>query len=382
VKRFIIIGGGITGCVAARELARLGHHVRLFEKRRVAAMASGWTLGGVRQSGRDPAELPLAKAAVAVWPRLAEALGQETGYHQRGNLRLARTAAEVPVIRALVEGQKRLGLDLVFLEGSTAVRHVAPAVSENVLAASFCPTDGFADPVATTTAFARAAERYGAAIEEGVGVQAIVARDGRVEGVETDHGFSAADAVVLTTGIHTPHLLKPLGFELPLDVASVPVVQTEPAPHVFDQVFGVANADCAGRQEPSGRFRFTSGLERYAGDPEHWSEASLQPSAESIAALRELVGAVLPAAAATPVARTWGGLIDLTPDHLPVIDAPMPGLVVAAGFSGHGFGIGPVTGRLAAELAIGERPFLSVNAFRLARFAADRRARQTLALHG
>mgnify|MGYP002654483278 CR=1 FL=1 len=195
MQRFVIIGGGITGCVAAHALARQGHAVRLIEKRRIAAMASGWTLGGVRQSGRHPAELPLARAAVALWPKLAEYLGHETGYYQRGNLRLARTAAEVPAIRAMVAEQRKIGLELSFLEGNAAVRAIAPEVAETVLAASFCPSDGFADPVAATTAFAKAAQVLGAVGhgETEVGIESVP----QVVAVENVSGSSAFEQHLL-----------------------------------------------------------------------------------------------------------------------------------------------------------------------------------------
>jgi sarcosine oxidase, subunit beta len=382
--RFVVVGGGITGCAAAWTLALAGHTVRLFEQHHIAAMASGWTLGGVRQSGRHPAELPLARAAVALWPGLADALGHETGYFQHGNLRLARTADEAAVIRKLVEDQNRQGLALTFLDGSDAVRTAAPAISESVVAASYCATDGFADPVAATNAFAQAAGQHGASIETGIRVYQIVMRHGRVCGVETSQGFAEVDGVIVAAGTHSPGLLAPLGLILPLAVTLVQVVQTEPAPSCFNQVFGVANADCAGRQEPDGRFRFTSGVSVFEGDADTWTEAGLAPSTANVTALRNRVGAVLSIAAQTPVARSWGGLIDLTPDHLPVIDAPRThhGLVIAAGFSGHGFGIGPVTGTLAAELAMGAEPAHDLLAFRLARFGSNDAAFQPVSLHG
>jgi sarcosine oxidase subunit beta len=112
--RIVVIGGGITGTAAAAELARAGQSVTLIEKHRIAAMASAWTLGGVRQSGRDPAELPLARAAIALWSELAHTLGVDVEFRQGGNLRLARTPDEVQVIRQLVENQRALGLDLHF----------------------------------------------------------------------------------------------------------------------------------------------------------------------------------------------------------------------------------------------------------------------------
>src|SRR5205814_1417532 len=105
----IVIGGGISGAAAAYEIARAGARVTLIEKGSLASMASGWTLGGVRQSGRHPAELPLATAAVQRWMTLAEELDADVEYRQDGNLRLARTEAEVPTIRAIVEEQRAMG---------------------------------------------------------------------------------------------------------------------------------------------------------------------------------------------------------------------------------------------------------------------------------
>jgi len=382
--RIVIVGGGITGTAAAAELAREGHAVTLIEKHRIAAMASGWTLGGVRQSGRDPAELPLARAAVAMWGDLAEILGADVEYRRGGNLRLARTPAEVDVIRALVSAQQALGLELQFLSDNAAVRAVAPEISRDVLAASYCPTDGHANPIKATQAFARFARSHGAAIREGVAALAIAVEGDRVTGVDSSEGFIPADRVIVAAGINTPALLSPLGANLPLSIRITHVVQSAPLPSCLSPAFGVANADCAGRQEADGRLRFTSGAGEWPGDPSEWTESSLAPSASDVRRVVDRVAQVLPIAGTAPIARTWGGLIDLTPDALPVIDAPgcPSGLVIAAGFSGHGFCLGPVSGLLCADLALGRIPRHDLSAFRLARFARGAATPAELTLHG
>jgi len=224
----VIIGGGITGTAAAEAVSREGHAVTLIDKQGIAAMASGRTLGGVRQSGRHPAELPLAKAAVARWAGLSDALGADVGYRRGGNLRLARTPAEVDVIRALVTSQQAQGLDLAFLPDNDAIRAVAPALSPHVLAASFCPTDGHADPRLATRAFADAARRHGADIREGVAATAIHVANDRVVAVATTAGTIPAERVIVAAGVDTPALLAPLGLHLPLSIRIVSVVQTEP----------------------------------------------------------------------------------------------------------------------------------------------------------
>ena len=384
MQRIVIVGAGITGCATASGLSREGHRVTLVEKSRVAAMASGWTLGGVRQSGRDPAELPLATAAISLWATLHERLDADVEYRRGGNLRLARTPAEVDVIRTMVDRQRALGLELTYLPDNASIRVVAPAISRDVLAASLCVGDGHANPVKATLAFADDARRHGAEIREGIGARALRVRSGRIVGVELDNGSIVdADCVVVAAGINTPRLLRSAGIEFPLSIKRVHVVQTAPLPPVLQQVFGVANADCAGRQEADGRLRFTSGVESWAGDSERWSERELAPRDDEIRRVVDRVARVLPVVKTTPIHRTWGGLIDLTPDALPVIDAPLPGLVVAAGFSGHGFCLGPVSGLLCADLALGRSPRHALDAFRLDRFVhASATATANLTLHG
>jgi len=368
----VVVGGGISGTAAAYELARVGHSVILVEKGELASMASGWTLGGVRQSGRHPAELPLATAAVRRWGTLAAELDADVEYRRDGNLRLARTEAEVPAIVRLVAEQQALGLDLAFLPDTAAVRAVAPALAETVRAASYCPTDGHANPVATVRAFAAAAERHGAKVLTGTRVTRVAAGGGRVHGVDTSAGRIAADAVVVAAGIHADALLATVGLRLPITVSHATVVQTVPLPPLVRPVLGVANADFAGRQEAGGRMRLS-------GDADPWGhhvggepDADLvQPPAPAVAGVIHRAIAVLPALASARIARVWGGLLDMTPDGLPAIERvrEVDGLVVAAGFSGHGFCLGPITGQLVRELVSEGRASLPLEPFRLARFA-------------
>lgn len=369
----VVVGGGISGTAAAYELARAGVSVTLVEQADLASMASGWTLAGVRQSGRHPSELPLAQAAVRRWVTLGEELEADIEYRQEGNLRLARTPEEVPIIAGLVEEQRHLGLDLEFLPDPASVRAVAPAISDAVLAASYCPTDGHANPTATVRAFAQAARRCGAVVRTGTEVTALTMVGSRVTGVQTADGPVGADIVVLAAGVYTDRLCRLAGLDLPYKVEHVAVVQTIPLPPLIRQVIGVANGDFAGRQEVGGRVRMT-------GDsfPWGWPDGPLgpedvQPPAWAVRVALDRGAAVLPALSGAKIARVWGGLIDVTPDALPVIErAPeVEGLIVAAGFSGHGFCLGPITGQLICELITKGTPSLPLHAFRRARFAGS-----------
>lgn len=382
----VIVGGGINGCATAYHLAREGHRVAVVERYAPAAMGSGWTLAGVRQSGRDPAELQLARAAVGLWPDLADELGAETGYRQEGNLRLARTEDEVAVIRRLVDGQRDAGLDLRFLDNNDDIRAVAAAIAPSVRAASFCPTDGHADPLATVEAYRAAAERHGASFRLGESARSIDVRNDRVAGVVTDRVRIDCGVCVVATGVHVNDLLTPLALTVPLRVPMVTVLQTDRVPPVLKPVLGAANANFAARQQLDGRLRVTSGAIDWHGAMEDGPTPVVNPSVDSVATTIDTVAAALPVFREARVARIWGGLLDLTPDALPVIErAPeIEGLVIAAGFSGHGFGIAPMTALLLRDLVVGDRPRLSLGAFRRARFAEGGPAGLAVAptLHG
>ena len=369
----VVIGGGISGTAAAYELARAGARVTLLEQGSRASMASGWTLAGVRQSGRHPAELPLATAAVARWEHLGEELDADIEYRGEGNLRLARSPEEVRVIEKIVAEQRDLGLDLTYLPDNAAVREVAPAIAESVLAASYCPTDGHANPIATVQAFAMAAARHGTTLRTGTVVTAIDTSGGRVRGVRTPNGDIAADVVVVTAGVYTAQLCAPLGLDLPIQVSQVAVVQTMPLPPLLRQVLGTAGADFAGRQEVGGRFRLTGGGQPWPHrleDRDHDDDLVLPATADIIAALTRGIE-VLPALGEAGVARVWGGLLDMTPDALPIIERvpQVDGLVIAAGFSGHGFCLGPVTGHIVRDLVMEGATAFPIQPFMRDRFA-------------
>lgn len=381
--RVVIIGGGISGVAAAYELARNGVAVTLLEREELASMASGWTLAGVRQSGRHPAELPLAAAAVARWSNLDRELEADTEYRQNGNLRLALSEDAVPTIREVVETSRAAGIPIEYLDTVSEIRAIAPALTEELYGASYCPSDGHANPAKTVHAFAAAAIRHGADIRTGVEVSRIVTAGGKVVGVETSAGPIPADRLIVAAGIYTPRLLQPLGLDLPLELRQVPAVQTVPVEPMLDQVIGIASGKFAGRQQVDGRFRLTLGGTAWNGGAWH-DQYNVQPTMEQVRETIAVSARILPATQNLRVAQVWGGLLDLTPDALPVIErsTDVEGLMIAAGFSGHGFCLGPITGQILADLAVFGSTELPIEPFQLSRFANQTPSSEPLTLHG
>jgi sarcosine oxidase subunit beta len=358
----VIIGGGISGTAAAYELARLGVPVTLVEQGTLASMASGWTLAGVRQSGRLAPEIPLAMAAVERWGFLAEELGADVEYRRNGNLRLMLDEDARPATEERIASENAMGLKVEYLADNQAVREVAPALAEWIPGASFCPTDGHANPTAAVGAFAAAAQRLGAKILTETRVQGIEVVGGKVQGVRTAVGIIPADVVVVAAGIYSNALTAPLGIDIPYDLYRVSAIQTTPLPPLIDQVLGTSAGNFAGRQQVDGRYRFTDGGSHWPHGLEDLADGyePIMPTLQTVHNAITSAAGVLPALQAARIAQVWGGLVDITPDEIPVIERSreIEGLVMAAGFSGHGFCLGPVTGQILRDLVVeGETPY-------------------------
>lgn len=379
----IVVGGGITGTSAAYELSKHGVAVTLLERDQLHAMGSGWTLAGVRQSGRHSAELPIAREAIRRWESLNEELDADVEYRQYGNLRLAFDEDEAQIVHQVVADGVASGIPMEYLDGDAA-RQIAPEITTSVVGASFCPTDGHANNHKAVQAFALAAQRLGTRIITGTDVLKLVTDGDTVTGVETTTGTYSADVVVLATGIHTPQLLAPLGLDLPIQIVLCPVAETVPVDTFkLDPVLGHAHGGFAARQTAGGGIRFIGASVPWQEDPYNW--ANIAMTVKQMDDMTRIALQMLPGLANLRIDRVWGGLIDSTPDVLPVLDAveSHPGLVVGAGFSGHGFGIGPMSGEILANLAtIGTDDRFDLAPFLLERFANSDIARESLEMLG
>jgi sarcosine oxidase subunit beta len=189
---------------------------------------------------------------------------------------------------------------------------------------------------------------------------------------------------VLAAGIFGNDLLRPLGLRVPLDVKMVTVLRSIPMPPVLAQVIGVVDGGSAGRQEATGRFRYTSGIDTWHGQMEEGETPRVRPAARDIAGTIAHFGKLVPGIFDAPVDEIWAGLIDQTPDALPVLQAMAEpeGLVVAMGFSGHGFCLGPITGRIMAALVQGTDPGLPLGPFTIERFNGWNGEAEPIRLHG
>ena len=361
----VVVGGGVIGTAIAYHLARAGVGVTLLEWRSIAAGASGASAGGVRQQGRDPRELPLALGAAARWATLEEELGFDLDYRRQGHLTLVEREEDLPALTASVETQRAGGLGLALVAGDE-LRALAPAVSPHVRAGSYSHDDGHANPMLTAMAFAAAARRHGGIVRTGVRATALAVTGGRVAGVETDAGPVAADVTVLAAGAWSERLARTAGLELPLEPMGLQMMVTGPGPHCLDQVLGCVGRRLSLKQLPSGGFLIGGG---WPGDVLLDRGLGL-PRAGSIAGSAGDAGAIVPRAGEVALERVWVGIEARAADDVPILGpvAGLDGLVLATGFSGHGFQLSPMIGQTIAELIVAGAPSIPLDALHLGRF--------------
>lgn len=367
----IIIGGGIMACATAYNLAKRGmKDVLVLEKKEIGNGGSCRNAGGVRQSARDVRELPLAMYAVSnLWPTLGEELGADVEYCQKGNLRLGKTEAHLKTLTALVEKSTKVGLDVTMISGEDA-RAICPYMSEEVIGASWCPTDGHANPLHTTLGFYRRALDLGVTFVTGVTVLGLRKIRGRARLVITDDGVYEGEQILLCAGWESRKIANTVGIDLPVEPEFSEVLVTEQEPEMFPVMLGTAEADFYGHQSKHGSFVMggNSGIEPFVSHKNRFTTNPLTASCLCRGIIK-----YFPILQNAKIVRTWAGQYDVTKDMVPTIDrvSEVPGLTVAFGFCGHGFGISPAVGIAISELLLdGTSHTIDISALNYDRFKA------------
>jgi len=422
----VVIGGGVIGVSAALFLARAGRRVVLCEKGRIAGEQSSRNWGWVRVQGRDPAEIPVAQEAQRLWTELAPGLDTDIGLTQGGVVYLAEAESELTDYGRWLDAAAPFDVSSHMLSARETAALFLGAEKPWV-GALYTPTDMRAEPFLAVPALARRARHDGAVIVEDCAVRGLDIAAGRVAGVITEKGRIAAPEVLLAGGAWSQLFLRHLGLSIPQLSVHATAMRTKPLPEVFagaaaDHAFAFRRRADGGytlaaddfhefyigpdafRALPHylGHIRSNLGINLRPvapplypdawGTPRRWSDDSVspfermrvlnpRPHGPTVAQVVRQFSEAFPALGRVEIAGAWGGMIDTMPDVVPVVDrAPLAGLSVATGMSGHGFGIGPAFGRIAADLVMGRDPGHDLGRFRYDRFKLTNRPKPGPAL--
>jgi sarcosine oxidase, subunit beta len=351
----IVIGGGVIGSSIAYHLARQGRQVLVIERSEVASEpAASWaSAGGVRRQGRHPAEALLASEAIARWPDLEQELDADLHYRQGGNLLLATNDTDSEQLATFVKQQQAMGFTDVRLLDRQQTHALVPGLNPDVVAGSYSPADGQADPPSTTRAFARAAQRHGATYWIGTPALSLLHEHERVVGVRTGRADVRAEHIILAAGAWSDELATTIGLHLPVRTYALQMLLSTPAQAVVLQpVISALRHALSLKQLADGAFLIGGG---WLGNPAPDRHAyTLRPA--SIAGSWASASAILPLVGQQRIARQWCGLEAESIDTLPFVGKVpgLEGLTLAAGFSGHGFAISPAVGRAVADQLNGQ----------------------------
>jgi len=410
----VIIGGGIVGVSTAWFLARRGIRVVLCEKGHIAGEQSGRNWGWVRVQGRDPREVPMMLESLKIWRSLAEDIGEDVGYREGGCLYVARKEKQIAGLERWRALAKEFDLPTRLISPTELAGHAGEDASQ-WRAALYTATDGRAEPHLAAPAIARAAGREGAEILSGCAVRGLQREAGRVSGVVTEAGEIRAPVVLCAAGAWTSYFCRSVGVDVPQLRVRGTVARTGPANlplegNLFDDKIGIRRRIDGGYNVAHGSildhgitpstfryaFKFLPALRyefkvlrlRFGKDffdelrlPRSWRldevtaferERVLNPapSPSVLRGIRKNLDAVFPAFRDVPIVESWAGMVETTPDVVPVIgeEDDLPGFFVATGFSGHGFGLGPGAGKAIAALLAGEDSGIDLSPFRRQRF--------------
>jgi glycine/D-amino acid oxidase-like deaminating enzyme len=409
----VVIGGGIIGVSAAYHLAKKGHSVALIEKGHVGGEQSSRNWGWVRQQGRDRHEIPMARAALEMWGGLNEETGQDLGFHRTGVLWVTKDPAELAGWERWANVAREHQVHSHVLSAADIKRRL-PDNTEGWIGGLETPSDGRAEPSKAAPALAVAARKLGVRLFQNCAARGLETKGGAIESVVTEKGRIRTGAVLLAGGAWSTLFCRRHGIDLPQAMVRGTAFRTTPAASITEGALGTPNY-CLRRREDGGytvalRGRGTVDLTpdgiRYArqfwptfvqrraklkmrlGRPffdellrgASWSLDKPSPfeatrvldPAPDMTLIEEALGMLTkayPSLAGIQMAEAWGGTIDSTPDAVPVISSvdKLRGFHLATGFSGHGFGIGPAAGRLAADLVTGDAPIVDPHPYRYSR---------------
>lgn len=410
----VVIGGGIIGVFAAYYLARRGVSVAVVEKGRIGAEQSSRNWGWCRQQNRDARELPMATRSLELWERFAADTGEDTGFRRCGLLYLSNDEDELARWTKWRDFARTAGVTTHMLssrDASERGRLTGRAWKGGV----FSPSDGTADPAKAAPSVAAALMKLGGTVHQNCAARGIEVEGGRVSGVVTEAGTIQTRTVVFAGGAWASSFCRQLGIRFPQATVRQSIVRvtgvTEPVPDALhtarvsitrrsDGSYNLAISG-RGRVDPTAqllrfapqflpmfakRWRnvFPGGLEGIRAGHETLARWRLdaptpmermrildpRPDAAAVRQTYDRAVELLPVLGQAGIANAWAGFVDNTPDGVPGIgEVPeIPGFILAAGFSGHGFGIGPGAGHLIADLVTGEKPIFDPAPYNPARF--------------
>jgi len=362
----VIIGGGVNGCSLAYRLVKRGLDVVVVEKRYLSSGATGACGAGIRQQWSTRENAQLAIQSVKIFERLSKELGQDIEFRQGGYLIAVHDEKEMKQAEKNVAMQRSLGLkvDILKPEEITGVVPILDIKGMRAIGATFCPTDGHANPFKTTFAYADAARKHGAEINTHTTVINVKTAKKAIRAVVTDQRTIQTDVVVNAAGIDSKTIAEMVKVKLPLTPFRKEIMATERLQPLFEAMVISFKDGIYFSQQKEGQI--VGGIPI----PEEKGGYKTMPTFAFLQHMAQTLTRYAPVLKHVNVLRHWTGFYDVTPDARPILGEvkEVKGFIQCNGFSGHGFMISPMVSQLLADLITENKTSEVLDTLRLERF--------------
>ena len=370
----VIIGGGVNGCSLAYQLAKRGINVVIVEKNYLSSGATGACGAGIRQQWSTKENAELAINSVKIFENLSRELGQDIEFCQGGYLVIIHDDKEMEQAEKNVSMQRSLGLKVDIL-GSKEINDVVSILDVkgmNAIGATFCPTDGHANPFKTTFAYADASRRNGAEIYTHTEVVDIKIDNERITGVKTDKGTIQTSVVVNAAGVHSKDIAEMIKVKLPIVPFRKEIMATERLEPLFEAMVISFKDGIYFSQQKEGQI--VGGIPI----PKERSGYKTTPTFAFIQHMAKTLTRYAPVLKHVNMLRHWTGFYDVTPDARPILGEvkEVKGFIQCNGFSGHGFMLSPMVTKLLTDLIVDGKTSDILESLNLERFKVKKIERE------
>jgi len=372
----VIIGAGIIGVSIAYYLGKIGaKNVVLLEKDLIGMGSTGLCAGGIRRQWSTEVNMQFAMKSFEVFQNFEEEFGVSPEFHQIGYLFLARDEEELESFKKNIEFQNRFGVPSQLLTREQ-VRKEWPFLNlEDVFGGAFCDTDGYAGPTEVTNAIAKEARRHGVKILEKIEVISIEVSRDRIVSVTTRDGRMETRTVVNAAGPYAANVGKLAGVEIPVNPIRRQLFVTNP----FDKIPRSVPLTIDHKQ--NFYFRREGECVLLSGPQDEKPSFNLTTDFDSMVQTAEKAMHRVPVFEKAKINRGWAGLYEISPDNHAILGKvpEVEGLILAVGFSGHGFQHGPAAGMTIAELIWnGKSESIDIDPLALTRFKEGKAIKESL----